>query len=777
MWARLCAALLVLALAPPVLAAEPGEEEPILSIRELRQVEELSDSEGGKAFALLGRIDVEARGLFRLRAARMVIWLHPDADTAIFKVVKGAHAKDAGIPLWAVRGIYAEGGRVPAVFQTAGRSFRCRSAYYDFVRHRGVILDAELRLRRQIRPGTPDLVLRARKFRATAPGEWRARDVAVFASNYQDPEVRIDVRRIVLRDAGMRAALGELTRISARNYREGRGPTPAEIDEVVQRLEDAATAVDPKTVSLYGLTGRAWGVPFFHWRDMEIRGDQLLPLRLELELGNRDSLGNGGRFGIGIRHEPLSWLFGAGYYEGRGPLFDLETELSTERVTGRSFSVYMHDRGMDNGLAPSTRDRYWFQHQYRWEINDHWRLDGEWADLSDSRWLRTYDEREFKEGKEQETLLYLRRRDDLTYVTLTGKVRTIGFATVIEEMPRLVATLPALTLLRLGESARGEPVTLQLAGRLEVSNLRWRDGDGGTLGDFRTGRFDLDPTLYLSFDVGPVRVVPFAEFRLTGYEQALDGDAVARFAGTAGVRTDLQLSRWYGSLRHVMNIAVEYANLYSLSDLASAFFAMDDTDLVSRYQSVGVRWRHRLQRREREGGLREFLSFEIYAAWFPGRKQPLGRMGDGFIETDLEWSPRSNLHFSARTEVDPERGTLDTGSLETRWDPRSYFTVIGSVRHLEGDSDILTLSGDYMVGDRWRLVGVAQVDFKGGEGLDHALVVERIGKTVVVGLRFRWDPGDNNFGFSVKLNLLEKFRKKQERRVRRPDIRYGNAWR
>jgi hypothetical protein len=573
----------------------------------------------------------------------------------------------------------------------------------------------------------------------------------------------------------MRDALGELTRISARDYRGGRGPTPAEIEKVARELEDAAPALDPKVVSLYGLTGRAWGVPFFYWRDTDIEGDRLLPLRLELQAGNRDSLGRGGRIGIGLKHEPLSWMFGTGYYEGRGPLFDLETELVTDHVLGRSFGVYMHDRGLDNGVAPTTRDRYWYQHRYRWFVNDRWRLDGEASDLSDSRWLRTYDEREFKEGKEQETLLYLRRRDELTYVTLTGKVRTIAFATVLEELPRLVATLPALTLLRLGSSARGEPVTLQLGGRLEVANLRWRDG--GVLGKYRTARFDLDPTLYLSFDAGPVRVVPFAEFRLTGYEEALDGDSVARFAGTTGVRADLQLSRWYGDLRHVMNIAVEYANLYTLSEFAGAFFPMDATDLVSRYQGVGVRWRHRLQRRARGGGVREFLSFEIYAAWFPGRRQPLGRMGDGFVETDLEWSPRSNVHFSVRSEVDPERGTLDTGSLETRWDPRSHITIRTALRHLEGDSDVLTLSGDYMVGDRWRLVGLGQIDFKEGTGLDHAVLIERIGKTVVVGFRVRWDPGDGNFGFGVRMDLLEKFRKKQEGRRRSDDILYGDAWR
>ena len=41
--------------------------------------------------------------------------------------------------------------------------------------------------------------------------------------------------------------------------------------------------------------------------------------------------------------------------------------------------------------------------------------------------------------------------------------------------------------------------------------------------------------------------------------------------------------------------------------------------------------------------MREFLSFEVYVAWYPQETQRLGRHGDGWTELDFEWQVKRDF--------------------------------------------------------------------------------------------------------------------------------------
>jgi len=407
-------ALAALLLCAGRLAAE--EEPPALELRldYLKQEASLSGEEEGEAWVLLGPVDLARPGLFSLKAAQAILWIDPLASRHLFTLLEGGGKRS--VPAWAVRSLYAEGGATPAVFQAEGRIYRCSSFFYDFRAHRGVLLDAELRLRPS--PGgepREPLVLRARRMRATGPGELRAEDVSVFATSYAESEVALHVKRLVLENPRLAEALANLDRVTARRG-ELEGPSPEEVEVAVAALEKAASDRTGARLELYGLSARAFGVPLLGWPKL-VTGLEDSPMRYEVELGSRGQLGSGVRAGVGMRlsagEQDVRWTAGAGYYDERGPLVDLEAQLNPRggRVKGRSFTVYLRDHGQDFGVEPSTRNRYWTQHRYRWEVDPRWRLDAELTDLSDAGWLRVYDEREFKEAKPQETLLRVRRRD------------------------------------------------------------------------------------------------------------------------------------------------------------------------------------------------------------------------------------------------------------------------------------------------------------------------------------------------------------------------------
>ena len=774
MRARLLAALLAAAL--PALAEDPpaaadaappdGEEERfVLLLPEVVQVEELSGEAEGKAFALLGRVVLDVEGLFRLRAQRIVVWLDPETDETVLRLVRELREEGAGVPLWTVRAIYAEGGRVPAVFQRAGQIFRCSSLYYDFTTMRGVFVDADLRLQRG-GAETPDLVLRAKRFLALEPGRWEGLGVTVFSSDYVEHDVAVEVERVRLDDPAAAEAMGKLLRIRARDYREGKGPTQQEVDEVLAELEASAGRLETKRVGLYGIEGRVWDRTVFRWKETEADGENLIPLRVEIDVGDKGGLDNGGRIAVGLKTKPLAWLVGFGYFSGRGPVVDVELDLDAAdgRATGATRASYIHDHGSDRGIVPPTRDRYFVQNRYRFGLTEFWRLDAEVTDISDAQWLRTWDEREFKEGKEQETLVHLRGRGETGYVTATGKLRTIGFQDTLEEAPRVAGVLPVWTLARLGEDGRGEPVTLQLAATVEAANLRHRAGDGSLLSDFRTTRLDLDPTLFVSFGAGPFRVVPFAAVRGTAWEETLDGSSAGRFAGLAGLRVDTQVSRWFGGVRHVVNVSFVYEDLYAVTEPAANLVPLDATDLVTPYEMFGARWRNRLQRLTPEG-LVTFVDLEFFAAWFPDGQQPFGRRGDALLETDLEWRVRKGFHVAARTELDTEGRGLETAALEGWLQARHDLRLGAGVRHLAGDSDVFTATVELDVDTRWRLTAFSQTELRDGDSLDQVLLVQRLGKTAVFGFRIGFDPGDSDFSFGFKVDLLERFRAKERRRA------------
>jgi len=764
------ALVLLVLLAAPVLAGE--EPSYRVSLDAFVQDESLSDDAHGVAFAILGRVRAAREGVFRLEAAQAVIWVDPLAVKRVVDLFRNLGGAERVVPAWAVRAIYAEGGATPAKFQTEGRNYRCSSFYYDFRAHRGVLLDAEVRLRLVSQAGdvTP-LALRARKLRATGAGEMRAEDVTLFASEYYAPQVSLRVKRVHLVDPAVKEALANLDRVVLRGREDASGPGQAEIEEAVRALEAAAGRPAGVRLRLEGLSLRLFEVPLFGWPAVTWKGQET-PVRWELDLGKRGQLNEGFRLGvgtdIGLGAQTLRWMVGAGYYDHRGPLVDLETELNPDggRVRGKSFGVYLRDHGADFGIEPPTRDRYWTKHQYRWEIDPRWRLDGEYAGLSDSVWLRSYDEKEFKEGKEQETLLRLRRRDDRSYLTLTGKVRTIEFLDVLEELPRVAYSLPVVPLFAVG----GTQVQLALAA--ELGNLRHRAGELATLPDFRTLRADVEPRVYADVDVGPIRVVPSASLRYTGYERTPASPGYeSRLAGLVSLRADTQASRRYDGFLHLLNLSLELEDQFLVSVDATELFPLDDADRLTRYESIGIRARNRLQRPSADG-LVTWFDLEVFAAWFPGGERPLGARGDGLVETDLEWTIGRRLELRARTSVELETGTLETASCETYWRLRPDLRAGVGLRHLEADSDILTSVVEFEVDTRWRLLAFSQYDFKTSDALDQGLLIQRLGQTVAVGVRVAYDPGDEDFSIGVKIDLLAAYKKERRREAAREEFRW-----
>jgi hypothetical protein len=778
---RACAAafLALFALSGAPAWSQDEEPPPTLTITAIQHVEALSSEEDGQAFAVLGPVTAGQEGVFRVHAQRMVVWLHPDFGGRVLSIIEGLKSEEQQLPLWAVRAVYAEGGRTPAVFHVEGNIFRCSSLFFDLTHHKGLVMDASLRI--GIKTGwrereIPDLVLRAKRFLAVGPGEWTGEEVRAYSSEYQDPEIWLELRRVTLKDENVKALFGDLRRLSAKGAEgEADGVAADEIAEFLAELEKAAMETSGKEIQFRKVKARAFGVPFFYWPKIDVDPDGV-GMRFDVRIGRYGRLDNGIWIGAGIARKEVAFMVGAGYYHERGPLLtgDLALNLFDGKVKGTSLGAWLRDHGDETGLDQPTRDRYWVQNRYRWQIDPIWRLDGEYSDLSDPTFLLVYDEQNFKEGKDQETLLNLRGRGDYGYITTLVKGRTIDFQAVTEELPTFRGHLPVLTLWRFAETGRGDPVALQLSGNLEAGRLEHLPGILDLRPRFSTDRIYADPTLFVSFDLGPVRVVPFGTLLFTNYSETLDNGARTRWAGQAGIRTDAQMARWYGNTRHVMNFALAYVELFGLSAQPDEFFQFDSIDAMSEFQQVRFRWRNRLLRGHPDTGAMEFLSFETLILWSPNEEQPLGRTGDGWLEFDFEWQVKRDFATYFQTSQSFDTGRIETGAIGAEWQVTRDFHFAADFRHLHGVTDTFTAATIVELDRRWSIAMFNQFDLKNGDALDQVLRIQRIGKTAVFGIRFVHDPGVVDFGVGVTIDLLHLYRAKQARRE--GDIRSEVGW-
>jgi hypothetical protein len=532
---------------------------------------------------------------------------------------------------------------------------------------------------------------------------------------------------------------------------------------VIAEMEEAASDLGPDLYTLRGMTVRAHGLPLFKWGEAQAQGDDVMALRLEAELGSIGNLGFGGRLAAGLGVKPVGFLVGGGYIEDHGPFTDLALDVDAfdGRVRGKSYGVYLRDHGEDDGVPPETENRFWTQNFYRWDISDVWRLDGEFAELSDPAFLGQWDEQVEKEGLPQETLLYLRGRTDRAYVTAIGNVRTVDFQDQVEQLPSVAGFVPVFTLLRLGEDSRGEPVTFQVSLPAAVANLRHVQGRGSPLVDYGSVRATFDPTFYVAVPLGPLRIVPFVTPGVTAYENDLAGDAATQTTVSAGIRADTQISRWFGRVRHVVNLTLSYEDLFHVGVPADELFPFDDLDRATPWNGVTARWRNRLLRSAPDGAV-EFLSVELFGTWFPGGEQPLGATGEWFLDWNLWWQATRSVILVSRGDL--EEGDLSTASLEGWWEARSYLGLGASFRHLEGVSDTVGVGTEYEVDTRWSLVGFSQYDARDGEWSDQGLLIRRLSKSGVVGVRITYDPGEDGFGLSFTFDVLERYREKQRRK-------------
>jgi hypothetical protein len=307
---------------------------------------------------------------------------------------------------------------------------------------------------------------------------------------------------------------------------------------------------------------------------------------------------------LGLREpEGTSSTLSMDYYSKRGPGGGVEVDYEREDYFGSVLGYAIDDHGrdrlsrtrMDIDVPEDLRGRFRLQH--RQYLPYGWQLTAEASYLSDQNFLEQFYRTEYNVGKEQETLLYLKRIQDNWGLAFLGKVRVNDFLDQVEELPSAEYHLT-------GQSLFDDHFTF--FSDTQVSQYRYRFSAANPVKTpddyflFTGTRNELD----LPLAVGRSKIVPFVAGTFgyddgAGFHAGIDNEPVTPedsiWTGEAGVRmatppywcvypeVESRLLDLY-QLRHVITPTIT-AVKYVASDVVAEQRDILDLEIAQRWQT------------------------------------------------------------------------------------------------------------------------------------------------------------------------------------------------
>ncbi|MEX2114744.1 MAG: hypothetical protein WD845_16245 [Pirellulales bacterium] len=296
--------------------------------------------------------------------------------------------------------------------------------------------------------------------------------------------------------------------------------------------------------------------PNFYIDDLQIKNDNVFGTQVYVDLDAYQL------FGIAEPPPGTDWTISTDYFSKRGPgggtTFDYErqTFFGVPEATNGFFDIWaIYDHGHDNlgldrrNLIPPRKFRGRLLGQHRQLLPNNFQLTGEAGLISDFNFLEQYFEREWDELKDQTTDLELKQYVDNSTWSVFGSVRLNEFFTETQWLPRadhfwLGQSLLGDRLTYFEHSSIGyaqfksahpptDPTDAAIWGPLpwETPAASTRDG----------GRYATRHELDMPFDLGPVKVNPYAVGELAHWDEALDFNDANRAYGALGMRASLPM--------------------------------------------------------------------------------------------------------------------------------------------------------------------------------------------------------------------------------------------
>lgn len=633
--------------------------------------------------------------------------------------------------------VYLEGD----VLLTRGqRMIRASRLFYDFDNEQALILDVVTRAAEPSR-GVP-IYVRASEVRQLSATEYEAHKAQFTTSEFHTPHVSIGADRVYLKDRTPRGASGEIIGVEAGQYKA---------HHTTLNLEGTPVAYWPFSQGDFSRDRMAL-------RNVKMGYDGDFGGRIETQWYLFNLMGLEAPAGF-------DGTYKQDYFSDRGPAAGIDLDYQRDDYYGLLRSYYVHDDGEDDlggdrgSVDPVRQNRGRFTWRHRQYLPKDWELTLETSYLSDANYLESWERSEFENGKDQENLIYLVKRQDNWQFSSLANWRINEFLTETEHLPDNVFSL-------IGEPL-GEYATLYSESRFGGVRYRFAHEDIYGLKPDRTFAWVSTGTVIrgdtreeLQFplpDLGPLRLTPYVTGRLTGYDDspknlfASNGGGFLRQFGAVGLRGDTVLTRVDDSieseffdvhrLRHV--IRADFATWGAAGNKNSDDLTPFDpgVDDISDFSggTAGLRQKFQTQRGG-PGNWRtvDWIILDLEAGFFNDPEKDDNTHGDyifsrpedsissNFIATNFQYRISDSTVLVHDNVFDVNEGNLGTSNvtLAVEREPRlSYFVGWRYIHDTE--NNLLALGANYRLSEKHTIAFRELYDIEEGRNFSTEVVYIR----------------------------------------------------
>lgn len=675
-----------------------------------------------------------------------------------------------------VAGVYLQGD----VLLSRGEwSIRAEELYYDLENDRSLILDAVMRGIMTDR--NVPIYVRGEQIRQLSSTQYQARQAMISTSEFHTPHVFIGAERVRLTDQTPRDLSGRMTGVLAGRY----------------AMHDVTLNVD--------------GVPVAYWP--YATGD----FRRSETAIQHISTGYSGVFGATFQskwhlfnllgmEEPqgVDTLLRLDYFSKRGPGVGLDIDYELENAYGLLRSYYIYDTGKDK-LGPfrdgrpdtKSRGRHTWRHRQLlprgWELT----LEGSW--ISDRNFLEEYFRSEFDQGKDQETLVYLKKQEQNWAFTLLGQWRVLDWLTQTEHLPDLAFHWV------------GEPLG-DFASYYNESHLgfvRYRPRKGrlidtveGILYAIKNGispinavhmptsvqrkknifdssditfRADTRHEITVPIQAGPAKIVPFAVGRVGFWDDSPREGSLARLFGSLGVRTASEFWRVFEDVesdlldvqgvRHIVRPEMTAWVSGSNQDSRDLYPFTQGIETIDDFYGTSLALRQRWQtKRGTPGAWRnvDWITLDIEANFFGNQPRYMKDIGRFYANRPENSNARSHIRteFSYRisdttavlsdSNFDLNDGRLDLYNIAYAVERSPRFSYFVGYRLIDDtDSQLVGGGMNYKISTKYSTATRLYYDLERNEMETFDITIIRKFPRWYAGLTFELDNIEDDFGVSL----------------------------
>jgi hypothetical protein len=659
---------------------------------------------------------------------------------------------DAIIPATGpVESAYLEGD---VILSYGDRTIRASRLYFDFQNDRALILDAVAFMPSPTRE--VPIYVRSERVRQLSATEWTAYDAKLTTDDFYTPHYHVGASKIEFEDRTPRSLAGDVTGARAGRFK--------------------------MTHSTFNILD----VPFLYWP--YVQGDldeDVTPLR-------RVRSGYSETFGVELesdwelfsllglqRPRGMSAELSMDVYTERGPGIGINSDYEFDNSFGLFRGYYINDGGTDR-LGPiedetppnANRGRATWRH--RQYLPDDWQLTLEASYVSDLGFLEQYFEREFDVGKEQETLVFLKKQRDNWAFTALANFHILDFFTETEHLPDVTFRLTGQPLGGLGtlySENRAGVVRYRYFDRWLWENLYYgkEPSSGSTL------RADSRQEVGFPLDLGPLRVVPFGSIRGTTWDDSVASGNLSRVFGTYGLRSSMYFWRVFEEvrskllditgIRHVIKPDITAWGAHTNVDSQEQFLFDETVEDIDEIDGVTVGVRQRWQTKRGEPGRQRVVDWVIldlelgvfndapgtyttdgYASY----TRPESSFSRNYVYGQLLWRVTDSTVLATEGNYDMDDGEMDVFSVSLAVERRPRLGYVIGYRFIdETESNLLGAGINYQLSEKYTIAVREAFDLERGETEEFTVALIRKLPRWYVGLTFELDEINDDFGISL----------------------------